>query len=277
MDQFFGNAKMASELRHKIIRESGLPISLGLSLNKTVSKIATGEAKPDNEIIIDVGKEKPFLAPLSVRKIPMVGEKTYKSLCDLGVKRIATIQDMPIDLLQSVFGKSGRDIWKKANGIDHSPVIPYSEKKSMSVERTFDKDTTDFQMLRRLLITMGEGLTYQLRQKNKLTACVTVKLRYSDFQTFTKQIKIPYSASDHVIIPVITELYQKLYIRRVRIRLVGVRFSHLVEGGHQINLFEDIKLLKLYQAMDKMKDRYGQKAILKASGIGLNYKSYKIE
>ena len=273
MDQFFGNIGLASELRKRIIKESGLPISFGLSLNKTVSKIATGEAKPNNEIVIKTGGEKPFLAPLSVRKIPMVGEQSYKMLRDLGVRRILTIQEMPLDLLVGVFGKNGKSIWKKANGIDHSPVVPYSEQKSMSVERTFDKDTTNFQMLQNILIAMGENLAYQLRQKNKLTACITVKLRYSDFQTFTKQIKIPYTAADHAIIPVIKELYQKLYTRRVRIRLVGIRFSHLVGGGHQINLFEDVKLLQLYQAMDKMRDRYGENVLVKASSIDTKFKN----
>lgn len=274
MDQFFGNIELASELRKKIITESGLPISFGLSLNKTVSKIATGEAKPNNEIVINTGNEKPFLAPLSVRKIPMVGEKSYKMLRDLGVKRILAIQEMPLDLLVGVFGKNGNQIWKKANGIDNSPVIPYHEQKSMSVERTFDKDTTNFQMLQNILIAMGENLTYQLRKKNKLTSCITVKLRYSDFQTFTKQIKIPYTATDHAITPVIKELYQKLYTRRVRVRLVGIRFSHLVGGGHQINLFEDIKLLQLYQAMDKMRNRYGENALMKASSIDTKFKNY---
>ena len=272
MDQFFGNVQLASELRKRIIKESGLPLSFGLSLNKTVSKIATGEAKPNNEIVIDNGTEKHFLAPLSVRKIPMVGEKSYKMLRDLGVKQILTIQEMPLDLLVGVFGKNGTQLWKKANGIDHSPVVPYHEQKSMSVERTFDKDTTNFQMLQNVLIAMGENLTYQLRQKDKLTSCITVKLRYSDFQTFTKQVKIPYTAADHAIIPVIKELYQKLYTRRVRIRLVGIRFSHLVGGAHQINLFEDIKLLRLYQAMDNMKNRYGENALVKASSIETRFK-----
>jgi len=120
-----------------------LPISFGLSVNKTVSKIATGEAKPNNEIRIPRGTEKPFLAPLSVKKIPMVGKVTYKSLCDLGIKRIKTVQEMPMDLMHKVLGKNGLFIWKKANGIDNNPVIQYHERKSISTERTFGQDTTD--------------------------------------------------------------------------------------------------------------------------------------
>lgn len=268
MDKFFGCHKLASELRQRITKETGLPISFGLSINKTVSKIATGEAKPDNQIHIIKGTEKPFLAPLSVRKIPMVGQVTYKSLCDLGVKRIQTVQEMPMQLMQRVLGKNGLSIWKKANGIDNSPVLQYHERKSISTERTFDKDTTDVKKLKSILIAMAENLAYQLRRGNKLTACITFKIRYSDFQTYTQQQRIPYSAMDHNIIPVVLELYRKLYHRRLLVRLIGVKFSHLVEGGYQINLFEDNeKQINLAQAVDKMRERYGDRAVISASGM----------
>lgn len=268
MDRFYGCHKFASELRQKIIKETGLPISFGLSVNKTVSKIATGEAKPNNEIRIIKGTEKPFLAPLSVKKIPMVGDKTYRSLCNLGVKRIQTIQEMPIEVMEKVFGKNGILIWKKANGIDNSPVIPYQERKSISTERTFDKDTIDVTKLEGIIIAIAENLAYQLRRGNKLTACITVKIRYSDFQTYTLQKRIPYTASDHTIIPLVLELFKKLYQRRLLVRLIGVRFSHLVEGGHQINLFEDTNVINLYQAMDRIRERYGDRSIMRASGMG---------
>jgi DNA polymerase-4 len=268
MDKFFGCHKLASELRQRIIKETGLPISFGLSLNKTVSKIATGEAKPNNEIQILKGSEKPFLAPLSVRKIPMVGEVTYKSLCDLGVKRIKTVQDMPMELMYKVLGKNGLAIWKKANGIDNSPVVQYHERKSISTERTFNKDTTDIAKLKSIIIAMTENLAYQLRRGNKLTACVTFKIRYSDFQTYTQQQRIPYSAMDHNIIPIVLDLYRKLYNRRLLVRLIGVKFSHLVEGGHQINLFEDNeKHLNLSRAIDTMRERYGDRAVIAAAGM----------
>jgi len=268
MDQFFGVHKLAKEIRHRIIKETGLPISFGLSINKTVSKIATGEAKPNNAIRIDKGAEKGFLSPLSVSKIPMIGEKTYKSLCDLGVRKIKSIQEMPIEMMERVFGKNGILMWKKANGIDKSPVIPYRERKSISTERTFDRDTTDVDKLHGIILAMAENLIYQLRRGNRLTACVTFKIRYSDFQTYTVQRRIPYSASDHTVIPVVMELFKKLYHRRLLVRLVGVRFSHLVQGGHQINLFEDSpRAIQLYQAMDKMRERYGDRAIIRAAGM----------
>ncbi|MFZ9028147.1 MAG: DNA polymerase IV [Crocinitomicaceae bacterium] len=267
MDRFFGTHKFAMELRDRIIRESGLPISFGLSINKTVSKIATGEAKPNNQIRIDEGTEKPFLAPLSVKKIPMVGDKTYRTLCDLGVKRIQTVQEMPIELMEKVFGKSGIIIWKKANGIDNAPVVAYQERKSISTERTFDKDTIDVHKLESIMTAMAENLVYQLRRGNKLTACITVKIRYSDFQTYTLQKHIPYSAADHVIIPIVLELFKRLYNRRILVRLIGVRYSHLVQGAHQMNLFEEEEIYNLYQAMDKIRERFGDRAVMKASGM----------
>lgn len=269
MDRFFGCHQLATELRTKIIKETGLPISFGLSENKTVSKIATGEAKPNNQLKIDYGLEKGFLAPLSVRKIPMVGEKTYNALCDLGIKQIKTVQEMPVNMMERVFGKPGITLWKKANGVDNSPIIPYHERKSISTERTFDKDTIDIHQLKGIITAMTENLIFQLRRGNKLTACVTFKIRYSDFQTYTKQKMIPYSAADHMILPVVMDLYKTLYQRRLLVRLVGVRFSHLVSGGHQINMFEDDeKVLSLYHAMDKMRERFGDRAVIRASGMG---------
>jgi DNA polymerase-4 len=268
MDRFFGNYKFATELRQRIMRETGLPISFGLSQNKTVSKVATGEAKPNNQLNIDYGTEKPFLAPLSVRKIPMVGNKTYQTLRNLGVQRIGTIQEMPLDMMVSVFGKNGEVIWKKAQGVDNSPVIQYSERKSISTERTFDRDTIDVHKLRGILSAMAENLAFQLRRGQKLTSVVTVKVRYSDFNTHTLQKHLPYTAADHVLIPLVRELFERLYDRRLLVRLIGVRYGGLVGGGIQFNLFdENEEMYGLYSAMDKIRDRYGDRAVLRANGI----------
>lgn len=268
MDRFYGCFKYASELRQRIIKETGLPISFGLSENKTVSKIATGEAKPNNQIKIDYGEEKPFLSPLSVRKIPMVGLKTYQNLRNLGIQKIQTIQEMPLEMMESAFGKNGEVIWRKAQGIDHSPVVQYNERKSISTERTFDHDTIDVQKLRGILAAMAENLAFQLRRGQKVSACVTVKVRYSDFQTKTLQKNMPYTSADHDLIPLVTELFDRLYNRRLLVRLIGVRFSNLVNGHHQMSLFDDkANYAQLYQAMDKMRIRYGDRAVLRAVGM----------
>jgi DNA polymerase-4 len=268
LDRFFGCYQFAGELRQKIGKEIGLPISFGLSTSKTVSKVATGEAKPNNQIRIETGTEKPFLAPLSIRKIPMVGEKTHQLLVNLGIRKIHTLQEMPLDVMSKALGENGASIWKKANAIDPSPVVPFQERKSISTERTFDQDTIDVNKLRGLLIAMTENLAFQLRKGEKLTSCVTVKLRYSDFQTETMQCRIPYTSADHILIPKILELFEKLYSRRVLIRLIGVRFSHLVSGGYQINLFDDNEeQISLYTAMDELRKKFGDRAVMKAAGI----------
>lgn len=264
-DKFFGSYKMVSELRDRIISETGLPISFGLSTNKTVSKIATGEAKPNNKIRIEKGNEKTFLAPLSVKKIPMVGKKTYHTLCNLGVKKIQTLQEVPVEMLENVFGKSGRVMWNKANGIDNTPVVQYSERKSISKERTFDIDTTDVRHLKSVIGTMTESLLFKLRSKQKLTSCITIKIRYSDFSTQTLQRRISFSSLDHDILPIAKALFDKVYNKRLLVRLIGVKFSHLVEGGYQINIFDDNeKVISLYQALDKIKNRYGEKSVVRA-------------
>ena len=268
MDRFYGCYKFATELRQRIMDESGLPISFGLSKNKTVSKVATGEAKPNNQMKIPFGEERKFLSPLSVRKIPMVGPKTYQILRQLGVQHIHTVQEMPLELMEKVLGKNGKAIWNKANGIDHTPVIPYTERKSISTERTFDRDTIDVKKLKAILLAMAENLAFQLRRGNKLTACVTVKIRYSDFNTHTLQSRIPYTSADHTLISKVMDLFKRIYSKRLLVRLVGIRFSHLVEGGYQINLFEDAEeMIQLYMAMDKIRDRYGDRKILRASGM----------
>ena len=269
MDHYFGCAQYASEIRKTIIKETGLPISFGLSTNKTVSKIATGEAKPNNEIKVKKGNEKIFLAPSSIKKIPMVGDKFFQSLCNLGLKKIITLQEMPIEVLQKAFGKNGTALWKKANAIDNRPVIQYQERKSISTERTFAKDTIDVQRLRTLIGAMAENLAFQLRRGKKLTSCITVKIRYSDFNTYTKQIKIPYTSADHIIISKAGELFDVLYNRRLLVRLIGVRMSHLVEGNYQINLFEDTeKRIHLYQAMDFLREKYGERKLTRAAFMG---------
>lgn len=269
MDRFFGSYKYASELRQRITKETGLPISFGLSVNKVVSKVATNEAKPDNQLKIDFGLEKPFLAPLSIKKIPMVGDKTYQTLRNLGLRQVRTIQEMPVDVMQRVLGKNGGVIWKRANGIDHTPVIPFCDRKSISTERTFDKDTIDVTKLKGILIAMTENLAYQLRRGEKLTACIAVKIRYSDFNTYSKQLRIPYTSADHILIPKILEMFKSLYNRRLLVRLIGIRFSHLVSGNYQINLFDDTEeILSLYHAMDHIRKRYGDKSVIRASGMG---------
>ncbi|MCC5917179.1 MAG: DNA polymerase IV [Cryomorphaceae bacterium] len=261
MDRFLGAGKWAAELRKRIIVESGLPISMGISINKTVAKIATGEAKPSGHLSVESGSEKPFLAPLPVKRIPMIGPKTEQSLYRMGVRRILTLQEMPPEVLAQVFGKSGISIWKKANGIDNSKVEPYTERKQISSEKTFEQDSMDIDFIRRNLIEMTSDLAAKLRREGKLTGCVRVKIRYANFDTHTRQTNIPYTSLDHHLIPQVKSLFDKLYQRRMRIRLVGVSLTSLIRGHYQINLFDDTSQIQLYQALDKMNNRWGKSVV----------------
>jgi DNA polymerase-4 len=275
MDKFFGCFKYATELRSVIMKETALPISLAMSCNKTVAKIGTGQAKPNGQLEIAIGNEKEFLAPLSIRKIPMVGEKTYSLLRNMGIEKIKTIQEMPLEMMQRVLGENGAAIWRKAQGIDHSPLIPYTENKSISTETTFDKDTIDVHYLQQVLTNMTENLAYQLRTKKKLTACVAIKIRYSDFNTYTMQCKIPYTSMDHVLIDKVKTLFHKLFQKRLLIRLIGIRFSHLVQGSYQFDLFDDMtEKVMLYSAMDKLRDRFGENIIQRASIVGMKKREF---
>ena len=268
MDRFFGSLTWSKELRERIIKNTGLPISFGLSPNKTVSKIATGESKPNGELYIPQENVKPFLFPLSIRKIPMIGKQSYRLLRSMGVSTIRTLSMIPPEMIVQVMGKNGIVAWKKANGIDNTPVVQYSERKSISTERTFDKDTTDIIRLRNLLVSMVEKIAFDLRKKQKLTGCITVKIRYSNFDTHTLQKHLPYTSFDHILIQTATELFDRLYTRRMLIRLIGVRFSSLVGGSQQLDLFEDRpEMINLYQAMDSIRLRYGKKAVLRAVGV----------
>ena len=268
MDRFFGNYQWSKELRKSIIDNTGLPISFGLSVNKTVSKIATGEGKPNGELQILPENVKPFLFPLSIKKIPMIGNKTYQLLRSMGVLNIKTLSMIPPEMMERVMGKNGIVIWKKANGIDNSPVRSYSERKSISTERTFDKDTIDIIKLKQKLITMVEKVAYQLRKQKKLTSCITVKIRYSNYDTHTLQKHIPYTAFDHILLKIVLELFDKLYQRRMLIRLIGVRLSSMVSGSQQLDMFEDTpEMTSLYMAMDNMRKRFGEQSVKRAVGI----------
>jgi len=268
LDRFFGCMQWGTELRNYIIKETGLPISMGLSINKTISKMATTEAKPNGQIQVESQMIRPFLDPLSIRKIPMIGPKTYQLLRTMGIATIKTLCAIPPQALERMLGKNGLIIWQRANGIDNTPVQPWSEQKSISTETTFETDTIDVLHIQDLLVTMAEKLAFRLRTHQQLTGCVQLKIRYANFDTHSLQATLPYTAFDHLLIPVCKELFKKLYQRRMRIRLVGIQFSRLVNGVQQINMFEDTpELINLYQAIDRMRRKHGPSAIHRAVGI----------
>jgi DNA polymerase-4 len=268
MDRYIGAWKWSQQLRRKIVQESGLPISAALSVNKLVSKIGVGEAKPNGEMCIDSGVEREFLAPLSTSRIPYLGKETYKKLSFMGVRTIRVLRDIPPRLLERQFGKNGVSLWRKANAIDDSPVEPFHDRKSISTERTFQEDTIDVRLLHDKLTQMVGRIAFELRQQRKLTSTVTVKIRYTDFNTYTQQRKIPYTANDRVLLRHVHELFDRLYQRRQLVRLIGVRFGDLVHGNYQIDLFDDtLEEVALLHTLDKIRKRFGKNAVMRATSL----------
>ena len=268
MDKFFGTARYVQHLRKKIIRESGLSISHALATNKLISKVATNECKPNGQFEVKPGNEKSFLAPLPIEKMPMVGNQTATLLRRMGVETISILSQIPVEMMINLLGKNGIELWRKANGIDETPIVPYHEQKSIGTENTFETDTIDMQFLHKELVRMTEKIAFELRCNNKLTGCITVKIRYSDFQTLTMQSTIPYTANDHILLQKVREIFNKLYERRLLVRLIGVRFTNLVAGSYQINIFEDSQeIIGLYQAIDSVKKQFGEKLLFRAACI----------
>ncbi|WP_316822750.1 DNA polymerase IV [Pedobacter gandavensis] len=271
MDRFHGTLQYAHELRQMVIKETGLPISFGLSVNKTVSKMATNECKPNGELNVAEQEVQDFLNPLSIRKIPGLGEKTFMKLSDMGIKKIHTLTQIHPDQMMSILGKNGLSLLQKAKGIDHSPVIPYQEQKSIGTQCTFKADTIDVETINNLITSMVMDLAFDLRQKKKLTACITVTIRYANFEDVTKQATISYTALDSVLILKAKELFRQVYQKRMLLRLVGVRLSHLVTGHEQIDLYsESQEAYSLCQALDKIRNRFGDKSIKLASTLNIN-------
>ena len=274
MDKFFGCRVFSDQLKKKLLKESGLTASYGLSSNKTVSKVATNEVKPNGQIEIPFGFEKEYLAPLSIMKIPGIGKETGYKLLKMGVETVRTLSEIPVNMMHNLLGKNGIELHKRANGIDDSPVIPYREQKSISTEETFQSDTIDTAFIYKELTRLTEKISFELRSQNRLTGCVTVKIRYSDFQTETRQSSIPYTSADHILLKKVKELFEELYNRRQLIRLIGIRFTDLIPGTYQINLFDDTQeLIALYQAIDSVKKQFGEKLLIRAAGAETNKES----
>lgn len=268
MEKFFGCARYSSELKQRITRETGLPISYALASNKLVSKVATNEVKPNGQLEIPFGNERSYLAPLKIDRLPGVGDKTKILLINMGIHKVETLSKIPVELLTNLMGKPGIDLHRKANGIDESPVIPFHEAKSISKEQTFQQDTIDLQFLHAQLVRMTEKIAFQLRQENKLTGCIAVKIRYSDFDTHTSQQTVPYTNQDHIILQTVKELFVKVNSRRLLIRLIGIRFSNLIPGNYQIDLFNDSQAkVSLYQRIDSIKRQFGETLLVRGGGI----------
>lgn len=268
MEKYFGVSKYTQELRKEIIRKTGLPISCGLSSARFISKMATNESKPNGFLEIPHGKEKEFLWPLAVEKINGVGKQTEIHLKNLGFYTIGDLAKSTPEFLEMHLGKWGESLWRKSQGIGSAEIMTDWEQKSMSHENTFDTDYTDVDFLHKELVRLTEKTCYGLREDEKLTGCVTIKIRYSNFETITKQEVVDYTALDDQLIAKAKDIFNKSYQKGRPVRLIGVRFSQLIPFTLQMSLFDNqVEKLQLYKAVDEIKDRFGSKSVKKAVTI----------
>ncbi len=266
MQKFFDPLQWTINLRQQIMDETKLPISFGLASNKMMAKMATNAAKPNGYLQVPFGKEKEFLAPMTVNKIPGVGDHTYEVLKAMGIVTIKDISEKTQEALEERLGKWGIDLWYKSQGIHHGEVSGYHEAKSVSSEHTFDENKLDIDFLKSELVRLTEKIAYELRQDGKVAGCIAVKIRYHDFETTSRQTTVPYTCADDEMIPVVKELFDKLYKKGQAIRLLGVRLSELTNDAIQANLFDDVERKSdLYKAIDNVKNRFGKNSLNRAS------------
>lgn len=274
-DRFYNPYQMATNLRQKIINDTGLPISFGMASSKTVAKMATNAAKPNGQLYVPHGHEKAFMAPFAISKIPMLGERACEKLHTYGIETIRDLQRADLRFLQTIFGKNGNMIWERAHGMDDGQVLPQSDRKSISTEHTFDHNVANRRTLENILVSMTEELSFKLRSEEKLASCVAIKIRYANFETHTFQQKIGYTAAEHVLIPAVKKLLVQAWNQHRPIRLIGVKLSQLCSGNYQINLFDDDEQqLKLYQAMDNINFKYGNKTVCRAAGMEIGQRNF---
>ena len=267
MDTFFHPLQWTIDLRELIINETGLPISFGIARNKMVAKMATNEAKPNGFLQVPDGKEKEFLSALELNKIPGVGEQTSQLLHHHGFKFISDIHNTTPEKMEKILGKWGVDLWNKVQGAHDSTVTPYHESKSISTENTFEENVTDVNKLMSEIVRMTERIAFELRKEDKVAGCITVKIRYPDFETTSRQTGIPNTCADDEIIPVAKGLFHKLYKKGQPVRLLGVRLSDLTNDAVQTNLFQNLERKNiLYKAIDDVKNRFGTGSVTRAAG-----------
>jgi DNA polymerase-4 len=256
---------LALAMKERIKKETGLVASVGIAPCKVVAKVASDLSKPDGLIEVLPGQEKTFLAPLAVRKLPGVGEKTAKVLKSAGIETIGQLAEMPLELFRSRYGEGMLWLSEHARGIDSSPVEMRGEAKSISRETTFEKDTMDTGFLKATLRYFAEKLGADLRESNKKARTVTLKLRYADFETVNRSTTSREAMNlDDAVFQSGVNLLEKTLGKKFRpVRLIGLEVSNLIAGETQLGLFDaDAKRLeKVDRAVDYIRDKYGFDAI----------------
>ena len=253
----------ASFIQKEIWAKLLLPCSIGIGSNKTIAKIASDCMKPTGITYVLPGLEKDFLAPMPVETILGVGKVMLKDLNSKGIYKIGDITTLPQEYFAAAFGKYGIDLWRKANGEGTEYLIVQRERKSISKETTFDEDVTSNEFIKKTLFELAEKICQKVRNRNWVASTISIKLRYSDFQTLTRSRTIKPTDDDKIVFNTAWQLLDKAHTRRVAVRLVGVGLTNFSEYSEQEFLFEDseVKRKKMFRAVTRIRDKYGYDVI----------------
>ncbi len=258
---FGGDDAIAEHVKSRIYEATQLPCTVAIAPNKLVAKVACGEAKPDGYLRIPTGEEGAFLRPLPVRKLLGAGPRTCAILESIGAMTIGCLADLPHDTLLRTFGQVGYALQQAARGISTAAVESGSRPKSISRETTFQQDLLDWNRIEPILAYLAERATYALREKGMETKCVTLKVRYSDFETYTFARTLREATClDNDIIKTLGKLVPKAQMRRARVRLIGVALTSLTYNQHQMFLFgrERVeKWARVLEGVDRLRSRHG--------------------
>lgn len=260
--------EIGRQIKARIKSELGLIISVGISYNKFLAKLASDMDKPDGLRVISSDQVREVLRPLPVTRIWGIGEKSGQELHSLGIDTIGDIQDLPPGWLEARMGASGRHYWELARGIDRRPVEVGQERKSLGREITFPEDVTDMGFLQNILQGFSAELCRRLRRDRLLCSSVAVKLRYASFKTISRSRSIAPSHADLIIGQTAVEILNQNYGGDPPLRLVGLSLGRLspAPNWEQGRLFEqEEKNQDLDQLMDSIRQRFGPNAIQRAS------------
>jgi len=249
------------KLLRTITRTTGLPCSGGLATTRLVAKVASDQAKPRGLLWVAPGSEARFLAPLSVRKIPGIGEVTERALRALRIETVEQLAEQPLEKLEKVFGQWGTALYRKARGGDSYEFVIDAEPKSISHNHTFSEDTDDPVALSAMLSHLSQKACKRLREAGLATRTLTLTIRYSGFDTYTRSKTLSEPTQlDADIFAVFQNLFREHRDHRRKIRLLGVSLSGLTHGAEQLDLLSAerrAKLEKLTRATDHLRDRFG--------------------
>ncbi len=249
------------KLLRTITNTTGLPCSGGLATTRLVAKVASDQAKPRGLLWVAPGSEARFLAPLSVRKIPGIGEVTERALRALRIETVEQLAAHPLEKLEKVFGQWGTALYRKARGGDSYEFVIDAEPKSISHNHTFGEDTNDDNALSAMLSHLSQKACKRLREAGLATRTLTLTIRYAGFDTYTRSKTLAEPTQlDGDIFTVFHNLFREHRNHRRKIRLLGVSLGGLTHGAEQLDLLSAerrAKLEKLTRATDSLRDRFG--------------------